>query len=37
VPNVPDHGFSGGNEGVRINVLPKTGKETTYFGFVEDI
>jgi hypothetical protein len=22
VPNVPDHGFTGGNEGVRTNVLP---------------
>jgi hypothetical protein len=22
VPNVPDHGFAGGNEGVRTNVLP---------------
>jgi hypothetical protein len=22
VPNVPDHGFVGGNEGVRTNVLP---------------
>jgi hypothetical protein len=22
VSNVPDHGFAGGNEGVRTNVLP---------------
>jgi hypothetical protein len=22
VPNVPDHGFAGGNEGVKTNVLP---------------
>jgi hypothetical protein len=34
VPNVPDHGFTGGNESVRTNVLPNnmSTEDTEFLG-----